>query len=54
MVNFAAASHIAPSITEPDIFIKSNVLGIQIFLGIAKANNLKKYLKVSTDEVYDS
>lgn len=54
IVNFAAESHVDRSITEPDIFIKSNVLGTQALLDVAKANNLRKYVQVSTDEVYGS
>ncbi|MFP7733890.1 dTDP-glucose 4,6-dehydratase [Priestia aryabhattai] len=54
IVNFAAESHVDRSITEPDIFIKSNVLGTQALLDVTKANNLKKYVQVSTDEVYGS
>lgn len=54
IVNFAAESHVDRSITEPDIFIKSNVLGTQALLDVARANNLKKYVQVSTDEVYGS
>ncbi|MDU9689544.1 dTDP-glucose 4,6-dehydratase [Priestia aryabhattai] len=54
IVNFAAESHVDRSITEPDIFIKSNVLGTQALLDVAKANKLKKYVQVSTDEVYGS
>ncbi|MGG0744654.1 dTDP-glucose 4,6-dehydratase [Priestia megaterium] len=54
IVNFAAESHVDRSITEPDVFIKSNVLGTQALLDVAKANNLKKYVQVSTDEVYGS
>lgn len=54
IVNFAAESHVDRSITEPDIFIKSNVLGTQALLDVAKDNNLTKYVQVSTDEVYGS
>ncbi|WP_416434229.1 dTDP-glucose 4,6-dehydratase [Priestia megaterium] len=54
IVNFAAESHVDRSITEPDIFIKSNVLGTQALLDVAKANNIQKYVQVSTDEVYGS
>ncbi|MGF9891930.1 dTDP-glucose 4,6-dehydratase [Priestia megaterium] len=54
IVNFAAESHVDRSITEPDIFIKSNVLGTQVLLDVAKANNIQKYVQVSTDEVYGS
>ncbi|WP_449623022.1 dTDP-glucose 4,6-dehydratase [Robertmurraya sp. Marseille-Q9965] len=54
MVNFAAESHVDRSITEPDVFVKTNVLGTQVLLDVAKDNNIKKYLQVSTDEVYGS
>jgi dTDP-glucose 4,6-dehydratase len=54
MVNFAAESHVDRSITEPDVFVKSNVLGTQALLEVSKANKLKKYVQVSTDEVYGS
>ncbi|WP_461202266.1 dTDP-glucose 4,6-dehydratase [Anoxybacillus sp. TBDG-1] len=52
IVNFAAESHVDRSITGPDIFVKTNVLGTQALLDVAKANNIKKYVQISTDEVY--
>ncbi|MDR9797028.1 dTDP-glucose 4,6-dehydratase [Aeribacillus pallidus] len=52
IVNFAAESHVDRSITDPDIFVKTNVLGTQALLDVAKANNIKKYVQISTDEVY--
>ncbi|UOE61888.1 dTDP-glucose 4,6-dehydratase [Priestia filamentosa] len=54
IVNFAAESHVDRSITEPGVFIKSNVLGTQTLLDIAKENGIKKYVQISTDEVYGS
>ena len=36
VVNFAAESHVDRSITDPEIFIKSNVLGTQVLLNAAK------------------
>ncbi|RAS82286.1 dTDP-glucose 4,6-dehydratase [Priestia endophytica] len=54
IVNFAAESHVDRSITEPDVFIKSNVLGTQTLLDIARENEIKKYVQISTDEVYGS
>lgn len=54
IVNFAAESHVDRSITDPDIFIKTNILGTQNLLDIAKDNNIKKYVQISTDEVYGS
>lgn len=52
IVHFAAESHVDRSIEDPQIFIKSNILGTQVLLDAAKKHNIKKYLQVSTDEVY--
>lgn len=62
VVNFAAESHVDRSIKEPEIFIKTNVLGTTNLLNTAKVywqtesgfKCGKKYLQVSTDEVYGS
>ncbi len=54
IINFAAESHVDRSIEDPEIFIKSNVLGTQVLLDAAKEYGVKKYLQVSTDEVYGS
>ncbi|WP_371017762.1 dTDP-glucose 4,6-dehydratase [Pseudalkalibacillus sp. JSM 102089] len=54
IVNFAAESHVDRSITQPNIFITSNVLGTQTLLDVARENNVFKYVQVSTDEVYGS
>ena len=54
IVNFAAESHVDRSIEDPEIFIKSNILGTQNLLNAAKKHEIKKYLQVSTDEVYGS
>ncbi|MEW9673283.1 dTDP-glucose 4,6-dehydratase [Ammoniphilus sp. 3BR4] len=54
IVNFAAESHVDRSITDPDVFIKNNILGTQALLDVAKANNIHKYVQISTDEVYGS
>ena len=42
------------SITSSEEFIKTNVLGTQVLLDAAKNNNIKKFIQVSTDEVYGS
>ena len=52
IVHFAAESHVDRSIEDPEIFIKSNILGTQVLLDAAKKYKIKKYLQVSTDEVY--
>lgn len=63
VVNFAAESHVDRSIADPDIFVKTNVLGTVNLLNLAKQawqigdDTYKpgvKYLQVSTDEVYGS
>jgi dTDP-glucose 4,6-dehydratase len=52
VINFAAESHVDRSITDPEIFIKSNVLGTQVLLNAAKEHGVDKYIQISTDEVY--
>lgn len=52
VVHFAAESHVDRSITEPEVFILTNVLGTQVLLDAAKQVNVKKFVHVSTDEVY--
>lgn len=52
VVHFAAESHVDRSITHPEIFVKTNVMGTQALLDAAKAIGLKKFVHVSTDEVY--
>lgn len=54
IVNFAAESHVDRSITGPDVFVKTNVLGTQCLLDAAKAFGISKFVQVSTDEVYGS
>ncbi len=59
VVHFAAESHVDRSITGPEIFITTNVLGTQILLDVAKkawqgSFDGKRFVHVSTDEVYGS
>lgn len=54
VVNFAAESHVDRSILEPEVFVKTNVLGTQVLLDAAKKYNITKFVQVSTDEVYGS
>ena len=54
VVNFAAESHVDRSIKDPEIFIKSNVLGTQVLLNAALNEGIEKYVQISTDEVYGS
>lgn len=54
IINFAAETHVDRSIEDPEIFIKSNILGTQVLLDAAKEYSITKYLQISTDEVYGS
>ncbi len=54
VVHFAAESHVDRSILGPRVFTVTNVLGTQIMLDAARANGTKRFLMVSTDEVYGS
>ncbi|MDU1845819.1 MAG: dTDP-glucose 4,6-dehydratase [Niallia nealsonii] len=52
VTHFAAESHVDRSITNPEIFVVTNVLGTQVLLDAAKESGVTKFLHVSTDEVY--
>ncbi len=63
VVHFAAESHVDRSIKTPEVFVQTNVLGTAVMLNCAKAaweqedgsfKEGKKFLHVSTDEVYGS
>jgi dTDP-glucose 4,6-dehydratase len=54
IVNFAAESHVDRSILQPDVFIRTNVLGTQVLLDCARRHKVRRFLQVSTDEVYGS
>jgi dTDP-glucose 4,6-dehydratase len=54
VVNFAAESHVDRSITGPEIFIETNVQGTLNLLQASKEIGIKRFLQVSTDEVYGS
>ncbi|MEG2908094.1 MAG: dTDP-glucose 4,6-dehydratase [Erysipelotrichaceae bacterium] len=52
IVNFAAESHVDRSISDPEIFVRTNVVGTTTLLDAAKKFGVKRYHQVSTDEVY--
>ncbi len=52
VLNFAAESHVDRSITDPGIFVQTNIQGTLALLDAAKTFAVTKYLQVSTDEVY--
>jgi len=52
--NFAAESHVDNSIIKPDEFLKTNVIGTLNLLEASKKYPVKKFIQISTDEVYGS
>ncbi|NPA39425.1 MAG: SDR family NAD(P)-dependent oxidoreductase, partial [Thermodesulfobacteria bacterium] len=52
VVHFAAESHVDRSILDPEEFLSSNVLGTHVLLDTAKKYEIKKFVNISTDEVY--
>ena len=52
VINFAAESHVDRSITNPEIFERTNVVGTTTLLDACKQYGIKRYHQVSTDEVY--
>ena len=52
VIHFAAESHVDNSIGNSLEFTKSNTYGTHVLLEAAKANNIKRFIHVSTDEVY--
>lgn len=52
VVNFAAESHVDRSILEPDLFLKTNVIGTGVLMDACRKYGIKRYHQVSTDEVY--
>lgn len=54
VVHFAAESHVDRSIADSAEFIKANVLGTHVLLEAARHRGIKKFIHISTDEVYGS
>ncbi len=52
IVNFAAESHVDRSIENPEVFLKTNILGTQVLLDAVNKYSIPRYHQVSTDEVY--
>ena len=52
IVNFAAESHVDRSIEQPDAFIRTDVYGTFMLLEAARRHGHRRYLQISTDEVY--
>lgn len=54
IINYAAETHVDRSIMDPSAFVKTDVLGTYTLLETVKKNNIKKFLQISTDEVFGS
>lgn len=52
VINFAAESHVDRSIKDPDIFLKTNILGVENLMNACLKYGIKRFHQVSTDEVY--
>jgi len=52
IVNFAAETHVDRSIVEPGGFVRTDVLGTSVLLEAARAEGIRRFVQVSTDEVY--
>lgn len=52
VVNFAAESHVDRSIEEPELFLRTNIIGTSILLDACKKFGINRFHQVSTDEVY--
>ncbi|MDP2943910.1 MAG: dTDP-glucose 4,6-dehydratase [Candidatus Omnitrophota bacterium] len=52
VVHFAASTHVDRSIQAPSVFIETNIRGTQVLLDAAKKYKIKKFIQISSDEVY--
>lgn len=52
VIHFAAESHVDRSIKDPNIFVRTNVVGTQNLLEAARQVGISKFIHISTDEVY--
>ncbi len=52
VINFAAESHVDRSIENPEVFLKTNIMGTQVLLDAFRKFGGRRFHQVSTDEVY--
>lgn len=52
VVNFAAESHVDRSISDPEIFLQTNIIGTSVLMDACRKYGIKRFHQVSTDEVY--
>lgn len=54
VINFAAESHVDRSIDAPGNFVHTNIVGTEVLLETARKAGVKRFVQISTDEVYGS
>ena len=54
IVNFAAETHVDRSLLDSAPFVRTNIEGVRVLLEVAAQYGIKRFLQVSTDEVYGS
>ncbi len=54
VINFAAQTHVDRSIIDASEFVNTNVFGTYVLLEAVKRHNIRRYIQISTDEVYGS
>ncbi len=54
VINFAAETHVDRSLARPDVFFHTNVIGAACLLNVAREHNVRRFIQISTDEVYGS
>jgi len=52
VVHFAAQTHVDRSIVNPSAFLESNVIGTHSLLEASRKSNIRRFVQISTDEVY--
>ena len=52
VINFAAESHVDNSIKNPEVFLKTNIIGTSVLMDACRKYGIKRYHQISTDEVY--
>jgi len=52
VINFAAETHVDRSIGDPEGFLKTDVLGVHTLLEAARSEGVRRFIQISTDEVY--
>ncbi len=54
VIHFAAETHVDRSIDDADDFLITNIVGTRVLLEAARRRGIKRFLQISTDEVYGS